>query len=105
MIRFCEAFISVGHITVEEFNPYKYRAALQKLILETSNPGMTDTCLACGRNESQSDIGSDWIQCCMCERWLHSSSLCANVNIQKYSNEDQLYRCKLCELHFGEELR
>lgn len=103
VVRFCELFISKGEITLEEFNPNKYRTELQKMILRTSNPDMNDACLICGRNERQTEIGSDWIQCFVCDRWLHCSAPCANVITEDYQNDDELYRCRLCRLHFAVE--
>lgn len=93
--RFCHSFIQKGSIGYENFNPDQYRTVLQKMILEASDVKMEDHCLLCGISDHKTKANTDWIQCGVCERWLHSLA-CAEVDINDYT-EDEPYQCRLCE--------
>lgn len=95
VVRFCELFIIKEDIFIEEFDPYRYRKELKNMILATSEPNMVDYCLLCGQNNEQTLEECDWIQCDICERWLHSLS-CAKVNNKDYP-QGVLYKCPLCK--------
>lgn len=94
VVRYCELFITKGEIHFEEFDPYRYRIHLKKMILTTSEKSMVDFCLRCGQHSNQTKREITWIECGNCERWLYSTD-CARVNIADYP-KGVPYNCPLC---------
>lgn len=74
-------------------NPNEFRKYLTRYLLEQSSD-VTQLCLYCGRRELNTT--ARWVQCDMCDRWVHQSCTPPVSADIRYSLDTQQFQCVVC---------